>query len=99
MLAEHGQTGPPRQGGGESSRAAKPGRRFTLRAKSNPLHVPALRLAVPWLPVSLPAIALRWFGRVLVVTLASWLAGRLSLALPPLETHATFVWLPTGVAL
>ena len=61
--------------------------------------MPALRIAVPWLPVSLSAATLTWVGRVIAVALAYYLGGRLSMAIPPLAVHVNLVWLPVGVAL
>ncbi|HUG26492.1 MAG TPA: EAL domain-containing protein [Albitalea sp.] len=40
-----------------------------------------------------------WAGRIVAVALAYYLAGQLSLAVPPLGTHVNLLWLPTGIAL
>ncbi|MFL6662533.1 MAG: MASE1 domain-containing protein, partial [Rhizobacter sp.] len=61
--------------------------------------MPALRTAASWSPVSLAAAGRTWTARVLAVALACYLAGRLSLSIPPLADHVSLVWLPTGIAL
>ncbi|HEX6704638.1 MAG TPA: diguanylate cyclase, partial [Albitalea sp.] len=61
--------------------------------------MPALRLAIPWLPASLSASTLMWVWRALAVALAYELGGLLSLSIPSLTSHVSLVWLPAGVAL
>lgn len=75
--------------------------RDTRSANPTPMNTPHAvappAVATP-LKGSRPQPLLRYVGRVLLVVLAYFVAGRMGLALPYQDEHITLIWLPTGIA-
>lgn len=61
--------------------------------------MPALRLPIPRLSISLSAPSLNWAARIVGVAVAYYLLARVSQAIPALSPQVGLVWLPSGLAL